>query len=102
MVRGKKNYLPPQPLMFGFAFMFKLEESCIGRHAGERAVRGGLEEEEEEQQQWEQQQREQREQRERPGKHAEQCFGEVWGVGHDRLWVGFWDLLSCRGLCVSF
>jgi hypothetical protein len=27
----------------GFGFMFKLEDSCIGHHAGERAVRGGLE-----------------------------------------------------------
>ncbi len=24
MVRGKKNYLPPQPLIFGFGFMFKV------------------------------------------------------------------------------
>lgn len=47
MIRGKKNYLPPEQLLFGFAIMFKLEDSCIGRHAGERAVRGGLLEEEE-------------------------------------------------------
>jgi hypothetical protein len=46
MIRGKKNYLPPEQLLFGFAIMFKLEDSCIGRHAGERAVRGGLLEEE--------------------------------------------------------
>jgi hypothetical protein len=24
MIRGKKNYLPPQPLVFGFGFMFKV------------------------------------------------------------------------------
>lgn len=41
MVRGKKNFLPPQPLVFGFGFMFKLSEECIGAHLGERAVRGG-------------------------------------------------------------
>lgn len=41
MVRGKKNFLPPQPLVFGFGFMFKLAEECIGGHLGERAVRGG-------------------------------------------------------------
>lgn len=39
MIRGKKNYLPPQPLVFGFGFIFKLEDSCIGRHVGERAVK---------------------------------------------------------------
>lgn len=42
MVRGKKNFLPPQGLVMGLGFMFKLEDSCIGRHVGERAVRGGL------------------------------------------------------------
>lgn len=56
MIRGKKNFLPPQGLVMGLGFMFKLEDSCIGRHAGERAVRGGLEDEPVDQQQ--QQQRE--------------------------------------------
>ncbi len=42
MVRGRKNFLPPQALLMGFGFMFKLEDSCIGHHAGERAVRGGV------------------------------------------------------------
>jgi hypothetical protein len=51
MVRGKKNFLPPQGLVMGFGFMFKLEEGCIGRHAGERAVRGYDEEDEQQQQQ---------------------------------------------------
>lgn len=51
MVRGKKNFLPPQGLVMGFGFMFKLEDSCIGRHAGERAVRGGLENSQQQQQQ---------------------------------------------------
>lgn len=52
MVRGKKQFLPPQGLVMGFGFMFKLEDSCIGRHAGERAVKGGLDD-------WEQQQQQQ-------------------------------------------
>jgi hypothetical protein len=29
--------------VFGFGFLFKLEDSCIGHHLGERAVRGGME-----------------------------------------------------------
>ncbi|KAF0296435.1 Nuclear export mediator factor Nemf [Amphibalanus amphitrite] len=39
MVRGKKNYLPPCQLTLGFAVLFKLEESSIERHRGERRVR---------------------------------------------------------------
>lgn len=39
MIRGRKNFLPPQPLVFGFGFMFKLDDSCIVNHLGERAVR---------------------------------------------------------------
>jgi hypothetical protein len=56
MVRGKKNFLPPQGLVMGFGFMFKLEESCIGHHAGERAVRGYDEDDDDQQQQQQQQQ----------------------------------------------
>ena len=37
-----------QPLVFGFGFMFKLDESSIAGHLGERAPRLGLEDEEEE------------------------------------------------------
>merc|ERR1711971_429145 len=44
MVRGKKNFLPTATLIMGFGFLFKLEESSIERHRGERKVRG-LEEE---------------------------------------------------------
>lgn len=44
MVRGKKNFLPPATLIMGFGFLFKLEDSSIERHRGERKVRG-LEEE---------------------------------------------------------
>ena len=42
MIRGRKNYLPPQPLIMGIAWLFKLEEGSIARHLGERAPRGGL------------------------------------------------------------
>ncbi|XP_063831229.1 ribosome quality control complex subunit NEMF homolog [Ostrinia nubilalis] len=36
MIRGKKNYLLPDQLHFGFTFMFRLEDSCIEKHRGER------------------------------------------------------------------
>ncbi|GAB1599852.1 Hypothetical predicted protein [Argonauta hians] len=39
MIRGKKNYLPPSYLVYGFGLLFKLEETCVFRHAGERKVR---------------------------------------------------------------
>lgn len=39
MIRGKKNFLPPCHLILGMSFLFKLEESSVERHAGERKVR---------------------------------------------------------------
>uniref|UniRef100_UPI00358FD816 ribosome quality control complex subunit NEMF isoform X2 n=1 Tax=Myxine glutinosa TaxID=7769 RepID=UPI00358FD816 len=39
MVRGKKNYLPPSYLIMGYGFLFKVDETCIFRHAGERRVK---------------------------------------------------------------
>eukprot|EP00095_Tigriopus_kingsejongensis_P007506 maker-scaffold103_size370364-snap-gene-0.17 protein:Tk07506 transcript:maker-scaffold103_size370364-snap-gene-0.17-mRNA-1 annotation:"serologically defined colon cancer antigen 1-like protein" len=39
MIRGKKNFLPPAHLVLGFGFMFKLEESSVGRHKDERKIR---------------------------------------------------------------
>ncbi|XP_069883706.1 ribosome quality control complex subunit NEMF [Dipodomys merriami] len=39
MIRGKKNFLPPSYLMMGFSFLFKVDETCIWRHRGERKVR---------------------------------------------------------------
>lgn len=39
MIRGKKNFLPPCHLILGLSIMFKLEESSVERHAGERSVR---------------------------------------------------------------
>ncbi|KAI8380498.1 fibronectin-binding protein A N-terminus-domain-containing protein [Choanephora cucurbitarum] len=46
MIRGKKNFLPPVQLVYGFGYLFKLDESSIGNH-----VKGRLNEEEEEQEQ---------------------------------------------------
>jgi predicted ribosome quality control (RQC) complex YloA/Tae2 family protein len=39
MIRGRKNYLPPQQLVMGIAWLFRLEEESIKGHLGERAVR---------------------------------------------------------------
>ena len=39
MIRGRKNYLPPQPLVMGVAWLFKLEEESVAGHVGERAPR---------------------------------------------------------------
>ena len=36
MIRGKKNFLPPSPLIMGFGFLFKLHESSLVNHLGER------------------------------------------------------------------
>merc|ERR1719270_2851366 len=40
MIGCKKNFLPPATLIMGFGFLFKLEESSIERHKGERKIRG--------------------------------------------------------------
>lgn len=40
MIRGKKNFLPPHPLVMGFGILFRLEESSLGSHLNERRVRG--------------------------------------------------------------
>ncbi|KAL4420985.1 hypothetical protein ABPG77_001304 [Micractinium sp. CCAP 211/92] len=39
MIRGRKNYLPPQPLVMGYGLMFGLAEESIPAHVGERAPR---------------------------------------------------------------
>ncbi|PIK48438.1 putative nuclear export mediator factor NEMF [Apostichopus japonicus] len=44
MIRGKKNYLPPVQLMMGFGFLFKVEDTCVWRHKGERKVWAGTDE----------------------------------------------------------
>eukprot|EP00884_Botryococcus_braunii_P003068 jgi/Botrbrau1/12762/Bobra.0238s0001.1 len=43
MIRGKKNFLPPHPLVMGFAVLFKLDESSLAGHVGERAPRSAEE-----------------------------------------------------------
>ncbi|CAM6100258.1 unnamed protein product [Calypogeia fissa] len=40
MVRGKKNFLPPNPLVMGYGFLFRLDDSSIAGHLNERQVRG--------------------------------------------------------------
>jgi len=47
MIRGKKNYLPPSQLVLGFGFLFKLDDACVARHAGERKIKGLVNEVEE-------------------------------------------------------
>ncbi|KAG0577183.1 hypothetical protein KC19_5G137000 [Ceratodon purpureus] len=44
MVRGKKNFLPPNPLVMGFGLLFRLDDSSIAAHLNERRVRGEGEE----------------------------------------------------------
>lgn len=39
MVRGKKNFLPPSYLIYGFGLLFKLDDESLERHRGERRVR---------------------------------------------------------------
>ncbi|KAG5672133.1 hypothetical protein PVAND_002287 [Polypedilum vanderplanki] len=39
MIRGKKNFLPPCHLILGMSFLFKLEDSSVERHRGERKIR---------------------------------------------------------------
>lgn len=36
MVRGKKNYLPPTPLLFGFGILFRVADECVPNHMHER------------------------------------------------------------------
>ncbi|KAL8490521.1 hypothetical protein ACS0TY_022516 [Phlomoides rotata] len=40
MIRGKKNFLPPSPLIMGFGILFRMDESSLGSHLNERRVRG--------------------------------------------------------------
>lgn len=40
MIRGRKNFLPPHPLVMGFGVMFRLDESSLASHLNERRVRG--------------------------------------------------------------
>jgi hypothetical protein len=44
MVRGRKNFLPPNPLVMGFGVLFRLDDSSVAAHLNERRVRGEGEE----------------------------------------------------------
>lgn len=44
MIRGKKNFLPPSHLILGMSFLFRLEDSFIEKHKGERKVISSAEE----------------------------------------------------------
>ena len=46
MIRGKKNFLPPSYLILGFGFLFRLDESCVGKHLNERKPKGVEEQDE--------------------------------------------------------
>jgi hypothetical protein len=48
MIRGKKNFLPPHPLVMGFGLLFRIDESSVASHLNERRVRSTEEEEGEE------------------------------------------------------
>ncbi|KAI9578214.1 nuclear export mediator factor NEMF homolog [Glossina fuscipes] len=50
MIRGKKNFLPSCHLIMGLSLLFKLEESFVERHRGERKVRSFDEEQQEDEQ----------------------------------------------------
>lgn len=43
MIRGKKNFLPPVQLVYGFGYVFKLDESSIGNHVKSQTEEGGEE-----------------------------------------------------------
>lgn len=36
MIRGKKNFLPPCPIVLGFGLLFRLEEGSVERHLNDR------------------------------------------------------------------
>jgi len=39
VVRGKKNFLPPNPLVMGLAILFKVDESCLAKHIEDRKIK---------------------------------------------------------------
>ncbi|KAL7747767.1 hypothetical protein RI367_006891 [Sorochytrium milnesiophthora] len=77
MIRGKKNFLPPTQLVYGFGFLFKVDESSMGRHVGERrpgylddAAEGQQQDEEQEQEVVEDQEEEEEEEEAEKGKRT--------------------------------
>eukprot|EP00180_Rhodochaete_pulchella_P001957 Plantae.Rhodophyta-Rhodochaete_pulchella.ctg2944.p1 GENE.Plantae.Rhodophyta-Rhodochaete_pulchella.ctg2944~~Plantae.Rhodophyta-Rhodochaete_pulchella.ctg2944.p1 ORF type:complete len:832 (+),score=195.87 Plantae.Rhodophyta-Rhodochaete_pulchella.ctg2944:368-2863(+) len=39
VIRGKKNFLPPSPLVMGFGLLFRIDETCAVNHVGERVIK---------------------------------------------------------------
>lgn len=39
LIRGKKNYLPPSYLVYGFGILFRVDDTCVWKHKDERAVK---------------------------------------------------------------
>ncbi|KAI8983879.1 fibronectin-binding protein A N-terminus-domain-containing protein [Pilobolus umbonatus] len=48
MIRGKKNFLPPVQLVYGFGYVFKLDESSVGNHVKTKSIEEAEEDEAEE------------------------------------------------------
>jgi len=44
MIRGRRNFMPRMPLVMGIGLLFRLDDSCRAKHAGERRVRAQGEE----------------------------------------------------------
>jgi hypothetical protein len=44
MVRGRKNFLPHNQLVYGFGLMFKLHDDCVVHHVDDRKLKINLEE----------------------------------------------------------
>eukprot|EP00127_Corallochytrium_limacisporum_P006747 Clim_evm17s235 gene=Clim_evmTU17s235 len=40
VIRGRKNYLPPSQLIMGYTLLFRVDDTCIARHLGERNAKG--------------------------------------------------------------
>ncbi|KAK9841572.1 hypothetical protein WJX74_008143 [Apatococcus lobatus] len=40
VIRGQKSFLPPARLVMGFGFLFRLDESSMAAHLGERSTKG--------------------------------------------------------------
>jgi hypothetical protein len=48
MIRGKRNFLPPVSLVYGFGFLFKIDESCVPAHVLRRKAEREIQVDEEE------------------------------------------------------
>jgi predicted ribosome quality control (RQC) complex YloA/Tae2 family protein len=39
MIRGKKNFLHQEPLVMCFGLLFRVDDTCVAKHQGERRIR---------------------------------------------------------------